>query len=127
MRVYIAGPMSKGLWENNTRQAVDAAAILLKNDFEPFIPHLYTLVSLVHGDIHYERWMAMDFAYIRVCDAVLRLSGESAGADREVTYAGTRNIPVFTNLADLFTWRDQQQATVRELAADIQRVESPKV
>jgi len=123
MRVYVAGPMTKGRWEENTRAAIDAGAVLMRNGFEPFIPHLYCLLDMVHPQ-HYERWMDLDFSYIRVCECLLRIPGESTGADREIEYATTRNLPVFTNVADLITWRDEQQQKVRELATDIQRVES---
>lgn len=123
MRVYVAGPMTKGRWEENTRRAVDAGAILIQNGFEPFIPHLYCLLDFVHPQ-HYERWMELDFSYIRVCEALLRIPGESSGADREIKYAEHRSIPVFYNVADLIAWRDDRLKTMRELASDIQRVES---
>lgn len=35
------------------------------------------------------------------CDAILRLPGESAGADNDVKIAGERGLPVYFNLADI--------------------------
>ena len=40
-------------------------------------------------------WYAWDIDWLKKCDAVLRLDGESTGADREVLLAGELNPPVF--------------------------------
>jgi hypothetical protein len=42
-------------------------------------------------------------------DPLLRLPGESSGADAEVEYAKAHNIPVFYNKADLIEWRNNVQ------------------
>jgi hypothetical protein len=53
----------------------------------------------------------MDKEWVLVCDAVLRLSGESKGADIECTLARKHGIPVFAEddgygFGDLVKWRD---------------------
>jgi hypothetical protein len=39
------------------------------------------------------------------CDAVLRLPGESTGADQDVAIAGRRGLPVFTRVEDIPGYR----------------------
>jgi len=42
--------------------------------------------------------MELDKQFLPQCSAVLRLPGESAGADAEVEFAMALNIPVFDNI-----------------------------
>jgi hypothetical protein len=44
---------------------------------------------------HGEHWLAWDFQWLSVCDALVRLPGESKGADREVAFCAERGVPVF--------------------------------
>lgn len=44
---------------------------------------------------HYEEWMEYDFDVIRHADAVIRLEGDSEGADREIKFARELRLPVF--------------------------------
>lgn len=124
MIIFISGPMSLGPLERNIRDAMTAANILIKNDFSPFIPHLFSFVEITFPQ-EYERWLEIDFAFIRISSAVLRLPGLSMGADKETTFARTHGIPVFTTINDLITWRDDKK--MRELASDVSRVESAEV
>lgn len=100
IRIYVAGPITKGDQFANVRAAVDAANQLADLGFFPFVPHLFAHWHIIHPR-HYEAWMALDFEYLSVCHALLRLPGESAGADREVAFARERGIPVFTSVIDL--------------------------
>jgi hypothetical protein len=45
--------------------------------------------------------MQLDFEKIKRCDVLLRLSGESSGADREVDFALSINKMVVYDLTDL--------------------------
>jgi hypothetical protein len=45
--------------------------------------------------------MKQDFEWLKCCDAVLRLPGESTGADREVALAKELGIPVYYSIADI--------------------------
>lgn len=96
MIVYIAGPMRKGLWEDNTRAAINAAIEVLKMGHSPFIPHLYTMVALMDKDwkISTEAYMAMGIEFLERSDVLLRLPGESVGADAEVAFCKEHNITV---------------------------------
>jgi hypothetical protein len=86
MRVYVAGPYSKGDVVLNVRNAIAAADTLLAAGHTPFIPHLTHLWHLVSPKT-YEEWLAIDLDWLKCCDALVRLPGESSGADREVVYA----------------------------------------
>lgn len=65
-----------------------------------FIPHL---THFWHKQIphEYEFWMRQDFEWLKCCDAVLRLPGESSGADREVALALELGIPVYYSIFDI--------------------------
>ncbi len=95
--IYVAGPISKGDRTLNLRAAIDVGHRLLQRGHFPFVPHLCESWKLVY-DEPYERWMELDFAFIRRCDILVRLPGESAGADREVALAHELGIKVFFGL-----------------------------
>lgn len=99
MRVYVAGPITKGDQFLNVRAAIDAADTLLKAGHAPFVPHINVLWHMVH-EHDYETWMAWDDAFLQVCDALLRIPGDSPGADREVERARELGIPVFFDVFD---------------------------
>lgn len=100
--VYIAGPLTGKHQDANVKIAVDTAARLRRRGLVPFCPHTATLEAMITGESDYELWLAWDFAWIKKCDAMLRLPGESAGSDREVAYAQEHEIPVFYNEQDLY-------------------------
>ena len=103
IRVYIAGPISLGDQTENVRHAGNVGVRLLRRGFAVMIPQLTHLVdpTSVHGTVGYAHWLESDFSFISVCDAVLRLPGESAGADAETAFAASLSIPVFTSVDDL--------------------------
>lgn len=100
MRVYVAGPYTKGDVAVNVREAILAGDALLKAGYLPYIPHLTHFWHLVAPG-PYEQWTKMDMAWVGVCDAVLRIPGESSGADEEVRYALERGMPVFYRVSDV--------------------------
>jgi hypothetical protein len=99
MRVYIAGPYSQGDKEVNVRRAIDMASTLMRLGHVPFCPHLTHYIHLIHPE-DYETWMSQDLEWLSVCDCVIRLTGESEGADREVLWATANDKPVYFNLAE---------------------------
>jgi hypothetical protein len=99
-RIYIAGPITKGDYISNIRQAVNAAHALRERGWYPFVPHLCALWELV-SPRPYEDWLEQDFAWLDVCDALLRLPGESPGADREVARARQAGKLLYFNLEDV--------------------------
>lgn len=103
-RVYIAGPMSgSGAIASNVRIAIQAADELMQAGFFPFVPHLTHFWHMISPK-EYEEWLELDFGWLAVCNAVLRLPGESPGADREVDRATDLGIPVFYSVAEVVGW-----------------------
>lgn len=105
-RIYIAGPISKGDLETNVRQATEAGIALLRAGYAPLVPHLTCYMGgskperLPCGTIA-DDWYAADLPWVAVSDAVLRLPGESTGADMEVCCAEAAGVPVFYRIDDL--------------------------
>lgn len=104
-RVYVAGPITLGSVAQNVERAIHAGKFLLDAGYAPFVPHLSHFaepLSTWRGDpLRYEKWLDLDRSFIAVCDALLRLPGESRGADREVAWATEIGIPVFHTMAGL--------------------------
>jgi hypothetical protein len=69
----------------------------------PFCPHLTALWDFVDQSMGYEDWMQICFAWIPQCHGVMRIPGESSGADREVAFAESLGIPVFYSLDEIKT------------------------
>jgi hypothetical protein len=101
--VYIASPYTKGDVVENVRKSLQAADQLSALGYLPFAPllsHFWHFLS-PHP---YEFWTSMDLEWVLRCDCVLRLPGESSGADAEVKLARERGIPIFYSVAALAGW-----------------------
>lgn len=100
MKIYIAGPYTGGDVVANVRSAITAGQLVMDRGHTPFVPHLN---HFWHHQIPgaYEQWMRLDLAWLESCDALIRLSGDSPGADREVQRAEELGIPVFTSFAQI--------------------------
>jgi hypothetical protein len=98
--VYIAGPYSGGDTILNIRAAVMMAEELLKLELIPYIPHLTAFWHII-APHEYEFWLEYDLNWLSKCDALIRLPGESGGADKEIEYAEKMGIPVFYSLDGL--------------------------
>jgi hypothetical protein len=118
--VYLAGPIRKGNIDQNVAQADDAMLALMRAgiavinpmlscyagaaraDLDAGGPHCQTGPdAYAHGgfrDLGAEAWLTMDLEIVSRCDAVLRLPGESTGADGETEHARKLGIPVFHDL-----------------------------
>lgn len=93
MHVYIAGPYTSPDPIQNVRRAVDAAQELKRRGHHAFVPHLNAFWHLLYP-APYEDWMSEDLAWLAKCDVLLRLAGESPGADREEAHAKELGVPV---------------------------------
>ncbi len=91
--VYIAGPYTGGDQVLNVRAAIAAGQAVLDAGHIPFVPHLYHLWHTIYPG-GYEQWMTLDFAWLAKCDIIIRLPGESSGADREVEAAREQGLDV---------------------------------
>jgi hypothetical protein len=100
MRVYIAGPYTKGDVAVNVRNAILAADAVHALGMQPFIPHMTHFWHMLCPK-PYEEWLAIDMVWLKCCNVVLRLPGESSGADKEVRAAEKLGIPVFHSIEEL--------------------------
>lgn len=100
IRVYVAGPLTKGHVVSNIRSAVEVATQLLDEGYFPFLPHLSHLWDLL-SPRGYEEWLRYDLHWLSTCNVLLRLLGESPGADREVREAHKLGIPVVFSIEEL--------------------------
>jgi hypothetical protein len=108
IRIYVAhpiGPSDEGR-AIRIKSAVDAGAQLLRAGLSPFVPGLWAAAMADHETtadelMDYEAWMAYDFEWLSTCAAVLRLPGDSPGADREVDAALNAGKPVFYSTAGI--------------------------
>ena len=99
-RVYVAGPYSADP-EACTAAAIAVGDQLLNLGYAPFVPHLSHYWHTLHNERPYEDWMRLDLAWVEVADVLLRLPGESAGADREVAHARQVGVPVVFSVEEL--------------------------
>lgn len=100
MKVYISGPYSNGNKLANVNAAIDAAQEVWVAGHDPYIPHLTHYWDERHSH-SIDDWMEMDLSWLSDCDAVLRLPGESGGADMEVARALELGIPVVYEVKQL--------------------------
>jgi hypothetical protein len=99
-KVYIASPYTKGDVAVNVKAQIDAFAKLMDAGYAPFAP-LYSHFQHMAHPRPYENWLKLDLEWIPVCDALLRLPGESSGADIEVELAKKLGKPVYYSIEEL--------------------------
>lgn len=101
IKVYIASPYTLGDVAVNVKRQLDCVDELMNEGFAPFAP-LYSHFQHMAHPRPYEDWIKVDLEWVGVCDCVLRLDGESSGADGEVKHAQGMGIPVFYSLEELY-------------------------
>ncbi len=88
----------------NTHDAIEIADGLQATELVTvYVPHLNHLWGLVRPHMP-DYWLSYDLAFLQRSHALLRIEGESPGADNEVVYAGELGIPVFHDESDLLEW-----------------------
>lgn len=110
-RIYVSGPISLGCQFKNFQQFCEAFYALVEAGFAPFNPGL-TLILPGNTSISHADWLAIDLPWVAVADAILRLPGESKGADEECGYARTIGIPVFDSIEELNKYLWNRNANV---------------
>ncbi|CAG7581541.1 MAG: putative ribosyltransferase-like protein [uncultured marine phage] len=100
IKVYIASPYTKGDTAVNVKRQLDMVDLLMDHKFAPFAP-LYSHFQHMAHPRDYEDWLEVDMIWVEACDCILRLDGESSGADREVEYAKSLSKPVFYTVGEL--------------------------
>lgn len=111
MLILIAGPYRSGTdgdperIASNLRRLEEAAAPIYRLGHVPMIGEWAALPTLrgmkeqdaESGDVMYET----AFRLLQHCDAVLRLPGDSTGADKDVEIARDRGLSVYTSIDDI--------------------------
>lgn len=97
--VYIAGPISNGV-AKGVRCAIQVADEIAELGYVPIIPHLSHFWDLMSGK-SYRFIIEYDLKLLAMCHVLLRLPGESPGANGEVKYAKEWGIPVVYGVMEL--------------------------
>ena len=110
--VYIACPYTKGDVGQNVHRANAEWDALFDLGLIPINPLWCHYQHLQHPR-PYQDWMIYDEECVRRCDAMLRLSGESNGADLEVIQFRGMGKPVFFSREALAAWAFQKPIWTR--------------
>jgi hypothetical protein len=97
--VYVASPYTKGDVAVNVRINIEAADELARAGLIPFVPLLYHFWHRIIPH-QYDFWTSLDLGWLERCDAIVRLPGESSGADAEVKRAVELGLPVYFSVAE---------------------------
>ena len=103
IKVYIASPYTIGDKLANAKRQIKAADELLKHGFAPYVPLLNHFWDEISPKTESE-WLDLDFEYLPICDCLLRLEGESKGADKECLKAWGLNIPIFHSVNEIINF-----------------------
>ncbi len=98
--VYIASPYTLGDVVVNVRESLLIADKLVELGYAPY-PPLYAHFWHFLSPKPYEIWVKLDEEWVLRCDVLLRMPGESSGADAEVELAKENGIPVFYSIEEL--------------------------
>ena len=99
IKIYVAGPYSKGSVVDNVDIAIQYTSELVDMGYAPFCPHLSHFVD-VYSKKTWSDWMKIDLEFLSRCDVLIRIPGESPGADIEVATAIQSGIPVLNSLEE---------------------------
>ena len=99
-KVYIASPYTLGDVAVNVKLQIDTADTLMNFKLLPIVPLYSHFQHMVHPR-PYQDWIDIDLELVKISDCVLRLGGESKGADGEVKLAKELKIPVYYSLLEL--------------------------
>lgn len=103
LRVYLAGPITLARLDS-TRDAARLYAELARRGHAPYLPHGAGLAVTLADPLPEAEWLRLGLAWLRTCDVVVRLPGESAGADAEVAEAERLGLPVVEAVRGSADW-----------------------
>lgn len=93
--IYLSGPITKGNRNQHFYRSCEAQRVLMAAGYAVVNPMLSIVMpSAWQADMPHEQWLKMDLAIIERCDMIVRLPGESIGADMETDHAILRGLPV---------------------------------
>ena len=107
LRVYVAGPISKGDVFDNIVRAIKAGRTMVQQGLAPYIPH-FDAYMFAWGDgsgqnteeVSWNGYLEWDLEWVAQSEAVYRVYGESKGADLECSIASKLGIPIFYEHGD---------------------------
>ncbi len=110
--VYVAGPYlgNNGYHDyrsyfrihENIMRAHEVSLALAKLGYGYFCPHAHSMHNeVIAPDLPIDYWYDLDNHFLKACDAILVLSGESKGTQAEILLAYSLEIPVFFSIVDL--------------------------
>ena len=105
IKVYIASPYTLGDVKRNVEKQIEVSN-LLRITNENILPY-WPLSSHYWNELYehdYNFWMKLCLDWLMTMDCVLRLEGESKGADKEVLVAKRLGIPVFYSIEKLLEY-----------------------
>jgi hypothetical protein len=116
-RCYLACPISKGVLHDNLNNASSAMKLLFQGGFAPLNPAFsafcgpaFVFESKVWceanslGFLTHSEWLELDFSWIEVAELLVRIPGESSGAEAEVAHAKKLRIPVVYGVDEAISW-----------------------
>lgn len=106
IKVYIASPYTLGDIAVNVKFQMDIADVLIEFGFAPYVP-LYSHFQHMAHPRPYDDWVKLDLAWVEVCDCLLRVGGESPGADNEVKYAKKLGKKIFHSTLEVIEFYKQ--------------------
>ena len=98
--IYVASPYSHGDKFKNVKKSIVIGEELIELGFVPYLPllsHFWNEIS--PHDYFY--WLDYDMEILEKMNALLRLPGESNGADLEVARAKNMGIPIYYSVEEL--------------------------
>lgn len=99
-KLYISGPITLGDRDANVSRAKYAALVAMQRGWSVLCPHLSCYYEWGEQFSHSE-WLKQDLPWLMHADALVRLPGESLGADEEVFFANDHHIKVYFGLENL--------------------------
>lgn len=114
-KIYISGPVSKGNMFANFTEFGEYFHKLVGLGFAPRNPGESMLMP-GNQQIPWRTWVDIDIPWVAVSDVVMRIPGDSVGADEECEVAAHHGIPVIHRYHDLKAWKQTWEAGHRSVA-----------
>lgn len=111
IKIFVSGPYTKGDVAQNVKLSMDLSNELINKGFAPYCPHLTHFLHMNNFQ-PYEKWLQLDIEYLKCCDGLLRFSGESSGADKEVDFARSEKIPIFFSIEEIVAYYPRAGASM---------------
>lgn len=94
--IYIASPYTLGDAYENTALQCDMAERIRAIGHMPYAPLCHSTPRHFRKAQHYQYWIDECLFMVRRCDMLIRIVGESSGADEEEALAHRLDMPVLT-------------------------------